>query len=166
MIDDLEDKMRTSSPRKPRESYATVVLHISLLVVTINSLVVVLFGSGVNYHGNKYASSRSSPSCSRELFIRNIPDSYLCCDGRQAYSWVCIASSRSDITAILSSKWAFVLPLLPWAVNILFEYITYGSIINMISALKRLMIGVTLILFRTVSVCPRVDPDRWVTLLS
>ncbi len=62
--------------------------------------------------GHVYTRFRSA-QCSTGVLNKMIEDSSLCCHGHRSYDWVCVAA-YDQITAVMSSGWAWILPLLPW----------------------------------------------------
>lgn len=56
-------------------------------------------------------------SCKRQILATNIPDSVMCCDSALRHSdWVCVAAF-DRFNKVLSSTWAYLIPLLPWALS-------------------------------------------------
>jgi len=55
--------------------------------------------------------------CKRQVLATNVPDSVMCCDMAQRRGdWVCVAAF-DRFNKILSSTWAYVIPLVPWALS-------------------------------------------------
>lgn len=131
------------------------ILRWYLIVISIITLLVVLLGSGVNNHGNKYAIGFEN--CKIEIFNKNLENSNFCCEKHlHHHDWICIAAS-DGIVKVLTSSYAFILPLVPWTLTVLFDVIGRLFIKNYhylpaFNHLRRLIIYICIILCRTVSV--------------
>lgn len=93
-----------------------------LAVLTGTYSLSLLFGCAVNSLGQKYSTGRTS-DCRTEVFILSVPNSNICCDLElhlHDKDWVCVAA-KDIITKTLSSYWAYVIPLLPWLLNLLLD---------------------------------------------
>lgn len=111
--------------------------------------VIVVVGSIYNYEALKYVRSKGT-GCSQGILILNKPDSHVCCSS-ESY-WVCYAAF-DKLERIMSSQWAFVLPLVPVMFNIFLEnwlYCSKANTIKLTGALARLGLYVCIVLFRTV----------------
>lgn len=133
-----------------RVSIAGVSLRTNLMYVSVILIIVVFVGSAINYRGAKFSrvskyAKMNLKSCNHEMFDRNSPNTLLCCDDNP--QWMCLAA-QDQFTQLLSSRLAFVLPLIPWIFNSSYDLWYYGSKgINL--AGQRLSIHMTLILLRT-----------------
>lgn len=113
-----------------------------MLVVIITFLV--LAGSMMNENNHKFSRSRNTP-CTHGILVLNEADSHTCCASpHHANSWVCIASF-DYMNNIISSKLAFVIPLLPLFANVVFAGDWRGK-----RWLKRLLVYLALFILRTV----------------
>ncbi|KAJ1424842.1 hypothetical protein B484DRAFT_451361 [Ochromonadaceae sp. CCMP2298] len=82
------------------------------------SFVVIFVGTIINQHDHKFARSYNT-SCDRGILILNSEDSHVCCDAHATeHSWVC-AASFDPANKVLSSVWAFVIPLVPFFLTVL-----------------------------------------------
>ena len=55
--------------------------------------------------------------CKRQVLAINVPNSNMCCDAHLRQSdWVCVAAF-DRFNKVLSSSWAYVIPLVPWALS-------------------------------------------------
>lgn len=127
-------------------------LRFAVLSAFISGSLMILLGSGLNNLNHKYShvSAPGVRSCKRELFIRNVPDSRLCCDtSHNSVDWICIAS-YDKLNKIFSSKWAFQIPLIPVVITLLTEC-TKPTSYRLQSHSSRLIFYFCLTLFRTVS---------------
>lgn len=114
------------------------------LVSTVSLLVIV--GSIMNMHNDKYSRSRNT-SCSHGILILNQPDSHVCCTSMDhSHSWICSASF-DVLNSVISSKWAFFIPLLPLLANVVFANGWNGN-----GWYRRLGVYLALFLLRTVRV--------------
>jgi hypothetical protein len=89
---------------------------VALLVCTI----VVNFGIVSNQYNHKYSRSTGT-SCNQSILVLNAENSHMCCSS-DLYSktWVCLASF-DRLNKVLSSNWAFVIPLVPYLLNVLID---------------------------------------------
>ena len=107
-------------------------LIIVLTVLTALYAIVILTGAGLNDLGHKYSKSLSHDDCTRELLVLHIPHSQMCCDDDiHASDWVCIAGF-DRINRIMSSKWAYVLPVIPFGLTVITDLIVQGSLLKSI----------------------------------
>jgi hypothetical protein len=149
------------------EKQATTTLRGFVILTFIVSALVIILGSGLNDLNLKYSrvSSKSPRKCKRELFILTVPNSQLCCDSQyNADDWVCVASFDT-LNRILSSKWAFQIPLIPLVLTIITELASTVLVADsaFVTRLEshgcRLFLYICMILLRTVgcvSMC-RID---------
>lgn len=95
-----------------------------LITTFVLSAFVLLYGCMYNYLGYKYTRALPDKSCSNHILITELTDSLQCCDkGRRDYfEWVCQASFDS-INHKLASKYAFLVPLIPFVLTIISEAI-------------------------------------------
>lgn len=122
------------------------VLLLKNLVLVLLCLVSVLVvvGSILNEHNHKYSRSKNT-TCSHGILVLNEPDSHMCCASTHyENTWICSASF-DYINSIISSKWAFFIPLLPLLANVVFANGWRGS-----AWLRRLGVYLALFLLRTV----------------
>ena len=55
--------------------------------------------------------------CKKQVLATNVLDSVMCCDASQRQGdWVCLAAF-DRFNKVLSSTWAYVIPLVPWALS-------------------------------------------------
>ena len=55
--------------------------------------------------------------CRREVLAINVPNSNMCCDtSLRGSDWVCVAA-YDRFNKVLSSSWAYLIPLVPWALS-------------------------------------------------
>ena len=119
------------------------------------SVLIVVLGSCLNSLGLKYSRTthKALGNCRREIFILSVPDSKHCCDSAiHSLDWVCVASF-DKVNRILSSTWAFMIPLLPFVMTICSSYasecVTQKS--SRESHSRRLLLYISIILYRSVS---------------
>lgn len=119
------------------------------------SFFIVILGGGLNSLQQKYSRTthKALTNCRREIFILSVPDSKHCCDSAiHSLDWVCVASF-DKVNRILSSTWAFTIPLLPFLMTICSsyasEYVTQKS--SRESHSRRLLLYICIILYRSVS---------------
>lgn len=98
----------------------------------------------VNYNDLKYVKSRNT-SCNRGILALNKEDSHICCDSITSNDSFICSSSFDDINKILSSLWAFGIPLLPFCVNVVLNNCSRWQ-----SNAKRLIVYISIFAFRTV----------------
>ena len=137
------------------EKRAASILRTSIAGAFIISVFIVLLGSGLNNLNLKYSRSSSHvlKECKKEIFILSVPDSKHCCDSSvHSLDWVCVASF-DKFNRVLSSQWAFFIPLLPFLMTTCSGYAseivskTRSSVIHS----SRLLIYICIILYRSVS---------------
>lgn len=105
---------------------------------------VVCVGCLLNKGDLKFSRSHTT-DCSKGLLALNLEDSHICCDSPSHESnWICIASFDS-LNYVFSSRWAFVIPLVPWVLN---SALCDKRIVD---SAKRIFVYVVLIAIRTVS---------------
>lgn len=63
------------------------------------------------------AGGESVATCKRQVLATDVPHSNVCCDSQLRQSdWVCVAAF-DRFNKVLSSSWAYVIPLVPWALS-------------------------------------------------
>jgi hypothetical protein len=146
------------------QKQATTTLRGFVILAFAVSALFIILGSGLNDLNLKYSrvSSKSPRKCERELFLVTVPNSQLCCDSQfNADDWVCVASFDT-LNRILSSKWAFQIPLIPLVLTIISELapsvpVADSSFVTRLESHGcRLFLYICMILLRTVgcvSVC-------------
>ena len=92
-------------------------------------------GGGVNVTAAAHSLSSSSSissttssssggggsTCKRQVLATNLPGSVMCCDSALRHNdWVCVAAF-DRFNKVLSSTWAYVIPLVPWALSAALE---------------------------------------------
>ena len=140
------------------DQYATRTLRFNLLLCSILFFVVTLIGSGLNNQSHKYSVAKvaSIADCQHEVFNRHIADSSLCCDkSYHEWDWLCVAST-DRLSKVVTSRWAFLLPLVPWLSTFFIDMLLKNSSrptnnLWLASRLQRLALYISLIAFRTVS---------------
>ena len=135
--------------RKALRSYLIIVLT----VVAFIHIIVILTGAGLNDLGHKYSRSVSHDHCLKELLILHVPHSQMCCDGEiHGSDWVCVAGF-DHINRIMSSKWAYVLPLIPFMLTVGTDFIVQGGFLKslFIGAVVRYILYFLLFVVRFVS---------------
>ena len=147
-----------SSAQQRRRSMTT---NFRLQIFTLTSVItIVLVVIGSVYNKEKYATFESY-SCTRGILSLEEERSDFCCASiEHASTWVCYAAG-DEINQIMTSLWAFVIPLIPLACTAAADILRAGSqfsskLVGQVlqSTFGRLLYSVLLILFRTVSTYP------------
>lgn len=148
------------------EKRATTIVRGFVIFAFIVSALIIILGSGLNDLNLKYSRVSKIPrTCKRELFILTVPNSQLCCDSPfNADDWVCVASFDT-LNRILSSKWAFQIPVIPLVLTIITELASalLGADLKFVNRLEshgcRLFLYICMILLRTVGYFPNSIPS-------
>ncbi len=151
-------------------------IRIQLLAyATISAITTVLIGCLLKTNSAEKYAPFNSMSCKRGLLTLDKEGSDFCCsnEGLRA-TWVCY-SAYEEINKVMTTRWAFVLPLLPLACTIMVDLINatefptspVGSskvwrVVKMMR--NRLAYSVFLIFYRTVSI--NCNPSYIVTQIS
>lgn len=138
-----------------QEKRAASTFRSSIAAAFFSCVLIIFLGSGLNNLDQKYSrtSSRALTDCRREIFILSIPDSKHCCDSAiRSLDWVCVASF-DKINMISSSRWAFMMPLLPFVMTICSSYASEFQTRKSSKEphSKRLILYICIILYRSVS---------------
>ena len=122
------------------DSLRKLIIYISLLII-----VIILCGIYYNRNDAKYTKSRNPNCINHGILNLNEEDSHICCNSSvHLSSWICIAS-YDNINKILSSSYAFIIPLIPFLINICCNFHH-----NFSSNIKRFIFYLLLFLIRTV----------------
>ena len=98
--------------------------------------------------GHVYTRFRSD-ECSTGVLNKMIEDSSLCCSGHRSYDWVCVAA-YDEITTVMSSGWAWILPLIPLLAAARREKLSATSDSSHPNALRRGIFYLALFSYRVV----------------
>ena len=116
-----------------------------IAVIAFLSMIIIFCGIYYNREDAKYTKSRN-PNCIHHGILNlNEEDSHICCNSlTHMSSWICIAS-YDNINKILSSSYAFIIPLIPFIINIFCNLHQ-----NFSANIKRFVFYLSLFLVRTV----------------
>mmetsp|Transcript_10896 Transcript_10896/g.16605 ORF Transcript_10896/g.16605 Transcript_10896/m.16605 type:complete len:275 (+) Transcript_10896:35-859(+) len=131
-----------------KSSMRPVSLNIVVCLVLVACATIYL-GSALNGNQHKY-SRFSSSQCSHGLLINELRASDFCCDHMYHRSdWACVAAYDRP-TQIMSSIWAWALPLMPAALTIISDAF-FGVLNRKYKAhFKRISLYLSIFIFRTV----------------
>lgn len=139
---------------KPKMKSVVDGFQYMIILLSVSCLMVIFISMTVNDKNSKYVKSHYDECKYHSVLDLYEEGSHICCDSKHhRSSWLCIASFDS-VNKILSSHWAFLLPLLPYLTTI---SIQPNNSINV--DIKRLFTYLAILLYRTVcdqkSVIPR-----------
>ena len=141
---------------KPKMTSVVDGLQYMFILISVSCLMVILISMTVNDKNSKYVKSHYDECKYHSVLDLYEEGSHICCDSKHhRSSWLCIASFDSA-NKILSSHWAFLLPLLPYLTTISIKP-NHSIIVDV----KRLFTYIAILLYRTV--CDQKSVIPWYT---
>jgi len=116
-----------------------------IILLSISCFIVISISMTVNEKNSKYVKSHYDECKYHSILDLYEEGSHICCDSNHhKTSWLCIASF-DRFNKLLSSHWAFLLPLLPYLTTI---SIKPNHSMNV--DFKRLFVYIAILFYRTV----------------
>jgi hypothetical protein len=107
------------------DSHAIVIrlaLYLTVLAVFLGTSINITDSKYVRVYRSTSIADSSEVPCARQLVSLTNKDQTECCDGLSAWGGVCSASA-DPINKVFSSTWSFAIPLMPFLLTLVFEWI-------------------------------------------